>query len=418
MNRALAVGLKEDSGAVRVRLDGAFRDESGRAYPPGEHSLGVPVTLRPADPERCAFEIADFTIGIGFHWQRQRRAAFRGDLRVIRTREGLTAINDVPLETYVASVIGSEMSAASPDELLGAHAVISRSWLVAQVTPDDGEGTSRRVEETGPGHWRIEAWYGREGHRDFDVCADDHCQRYQGIPGENAGRAARAVSRTAGQYLVFEGEVCDARFHKCCGGMTESYRTAWDDKPVGYLVPVFDGEGPAPRVDERWLSDPGAKAYCNMADTRLLRDVLPGFDLETRDFFRWKVESPKDELSRLVSEKTGIEIGELEGMEPIRRGRSGRIVELEIRGSRAVLNVGKELEIRRLLSSSHLYSSAFVVRDLGNTMLLEGAGWGHGVGLCQIGAAVLADRGWAHTRILEHYYPGATIGSTSGAATR
>ncbi len=405
----IAVGLAEGRRSVRFRLRGSFRDETGKTHPPGEYAVSHPVTLTPQDPEKGAFELADFTIGIGFHWERRRSSAFQGDLRVIETPEGLDVINDVPLETYVASVIGSEMSASSPVELLRAHAVISRSWLVSQVIRDDGGSTSREVEETAPGEWRIRAWYGREGHAHFDVCADDHSQRYQGIPPQGAEHSVRAAAESAGRFLVYGEDVCDARFSKCCGGMTEAYAAAWDERPVPYLVPVFDGKGAVPEIDDAWMTNPRAAAYCNASDHDLLTRVLPGFDLETRDFFRWRVETPGDELSDRVREKSGIDVGRIERLVPIRRGRSGRIIELQIRGTKGLLNVGKEREIRRILSPSHLYSSAFVPGERGGSFVFEGAGWGHGVGLCQIGAAVLADRGWPYSRILAHYYPGTAV---------
>lgn len=419
IGRTLAVGLAEGRPSVRFRLRGSFRDETGKTHPPGEYAVSHPVALIPNDPEKGTFELADFTIGIGFHWERRRSSAFQGDLRIVRSPGGLTVINDVPLETYVASVIGSEMSASSPVELLRAHAVISRSWLVSQVTRDDGGGTFRKVDEIAPGEWRIQAWYGREGHAFFDVCADDHCQRYQGMPPQGSERAVRAAAETAGRFLVYGEEICDARFSKCCGGITEDYAAAWEERPVPYLVSVFDGEGPLPEIDDArmdarmhaWLTDASAAVYCNASDPDLLTRVLPGFDLETRDFFRWRVETPRDELSDRVREKSGVDVGRIERLVPIRRGRSGRIVELQVRGTKGLLNVGKELEIRRILSPSHLYSSAFVVGERGGSLVFEGAGWGHGVGLCQIGAAVLADRGWPYSRILAHYYPGTRIQS-------
>lgn len=406
----IAVGLVERRPSISLVLDGQFTNGSGEVVPSGRHTFTSPVTLHPTRPERDTFVLEDVTIGVGFHWQRSRRLGYRGSLRILLVQGLLTAINDVELETYVESVIGSEMSARSPVELLKAHAVISRSWLLARLEDPAGTGTFRRERQTGLREWEILSWYGREAHDAYDVCGDDHCQRYQGLPADRSDAVAEAVGETAGRVLTFGGKVCDTRFSKCCGGMTEDYRAAWEDIEIPYLRPVYDGAGEAPVIDEGWFGSSPA-AYCNTSDPHLLERVLPGFDRETRDFFRWRAGYTREELSALVLERSGIDLGEVRSLEPVERGASGRLVRLRIRGARGALVVGKELEIRRVLSRSHLYSSAFAVRQSGERFELAGAGWGHGVGLCQIGAAVMASSGMSSESILLHYYPGSSLTS-------
>jgi SpoIID/LytB domain protein len=252
-------------------------------------------------------------------------------------------------------------------------------------------------------------WYGREAHPDFDVCADDHCQRYQGITKAFSPAASEAVRATAGEMLLYKGSICDARFSKCCGGITEQYATAWEDEDIPYLTSVYDGPSPL-RSDnpETWIrSNP--PAYCNTQDKNLLGRILPGFDQETRDFYRWRVEYTAEELGALLKSRLGVDLGKITELQPLARGPSARIYRLKITGEGGFLIVGKELEIRRALSQSHLYSSAFVVDREAGRFVLRGAGWGHGVGLCQIGAAVMAEQGKGYKEILEHYYPGTTI---------
>ncbi len=399
----VSVGLMEGLPEIEVELLGAFADESGRRLGPGRHRLAAETTLVPLDPASFSFALDGVTIGIGFHWERKERQLFRGGLRVLRRPAGFTLVNDVPLEEYVTSVISSEMSATCPIELLKAHAVISRSWLKGPAASAPAPGPSE-----GPGE--VRRWYGREAHEDFEVCADDHCQRYQGITKAISPAAREAVRATEGEMLLFGGEVCDARFSKCCGGLTERYATAWDDQEVPYLVSVPDGlAGPPPRDLDAFLRSAPA-AFCNTSDAELLARLLPGFDQETRDFFRWRVAYGPDELAGIVRARLGVDLGPIENLTPLGRGPSGRIFRLRIRGERGALVVGKELEIRRALSRTHLYSSAFVVdRDEAGRFVLTGAGWGHGVGLCQIGAAVMAERGVAYRAILAHYYPGTEV---------
>jgi SpoIID/LytB domain protein len=386
----LAVGLIEGLKSVDIELLGNFTDGSGRKYSAGRYHFDTEVTLSPADAD-ASFAVEDIVIGVGFHWERKERQVFRGDLRLLR-RTGLTAINDVSLEEYVTSVISSEMSASCPLELLKAHAVISRSWLCyPKLYPESvgpGNVSIRRGDE-------ITRWYGREAHSDFDVCADDHCQRYQGITMAYSASVAEAARTTAGEVLHYDGKVCDARFSKCCGGLTEEYRSAWDDRVVPYLVSL-------PDTDEK------GQVYCDTTDKTLLAQILPGFDQETRDFYRWTVKYSAEEIRQLVLARLSEDVGTVLALEPLEHGPSGRIVRLQIRGAEKSLIIGKELEIRRALSRSHLYSSAFEVEQNGSTFVLHGKGWGHGVGLCQIGAAVMASRGKTYREILTHYYPGTT----------
>ena len=403
----VAVGLIEGRSAVEVELTGTFADASGQPYSSGRYRLTSEITLIPTDMASCAFALDDVTIGIGFHWERKERQAFHGALRLVRREAGLTAINEVALEEYVTSVISSEMSASCPLELLKAHAVISRSWL---WFPKASPARGRRAPSANPDANEIVRWYGREAHPDFDVCADDHCQRYQGITKAFAPAVADAVRATAGEFLRYRGEICDARFSKSCGGITERYATAWEDEAIPYLESVYDGSAQPPaHTAETWIrSNP--PAYCNADDADLLTRVLPGFDQETRDFFRWRVAYTREELADLIRSRLDVDLGPIRDLQPLARGPSGRIYRLKIVGARDHLVIGKELEIRRALSRSHLYSSAFVVDQDSGRFVLSGAGWGHGVGLCQIGAAVMAGAGKSYTDILRHYYRGATVG--------
>lgn len=401
----VSVGLIERQSAVEVELTGTFIDTSGQRCSPGRYRFTSEVTLAPSDLASCAFVLDDVTIGIGFHWERKERQAFRGTLRILKGEAGLTVVNDVPLEEYVTSVISSEMSASCPLELLKAHAVISRSWLwFPKANPStDQKEQSNRVDP----HESIR-WYGRESHPDFDVCADDHCQRYQGITKAFSPAAAEAVRATAGEFLRYRGSICDARFAKCCGGITERFATAWEDKEVPYLESVYDGPRQSSYSPETWIRS-APPAYCNTDDSELLSRVLPGFDQETRNFYRWRISYKANELADLIGAKIGADLGPIHSMEALARGPSGRIYRLKISGERDYIILGKELEIRRALSPTHLYSSAFVLDKDSDAFVLVGAGWGHGVGLCQIGAAVMANGGKTYTEILQHYYRGSTL---------
>jgi SpoIID/LytB domain protein len=402
----VAVGLVEARPAIEVELTGAFTDAAGKPYSSGRYRFASENILTPSDPAACAFALDDVTIGVGFHWQRQERQVFRGALRLVKRAAGLTAINDVALEEYVTSVISSEMSASCPLELLKAHAVISRSWLCfPKANPSNsGRGPAEALDSH-----EILRWYGREAHADFDVCADDHCQRYQGIAKAFSPAAAAAVRATAGEFLRYNGAICDARFSKSCGGITERYATAWEDEDIPYLRSVYDGPAPAnSHSPEAWIRS-SPPAYCNTNDAALLARVLPGFDQETSDFYRWRIAYTPEELAEVVRARLAMNLGSIRSVQALARGPSGRIFRLKLIGDRDYLILGKELEIRRALSRTHLYSSAFVVDQEPGRFVLRGAGWGHGVGLCQIGAAVMATEGKTYTEILQHYYTGATV---------
>ena len=402
----VSVGLIEGQSAVEVELIGTFTDIAGKSYNPGRHRLTSEITLTPSALASSSFALDEVTIGIGFHWQRKERQVFRGALRVVKQEAGLTVINDVPLEEYVTSVISSEMSASCPLELLKAHAVISRSWLwFPKANPvRSGSGQNARIDSH-----EILRWYGREAHPGFDVCADDHCQRYQGVTKTFSPAAAQAVRATAGEFLRYNGAICDARFSKCCGGITERYATAWEDNDIPYLESIYDGPaGFLSHDPETWIRS-APPAYCNTRDSELLSRILPGFDQETRDFYRWQVTYTPEELAELIKSRLGVDLGPIRDLDALARGPSGRIYRLKITGERDYIIIGRELEIRRALSRTHLYSSAFVVDKESDRLVLKGAGWGHGVGLCQIGAAVMANEGKTYKEILQHYYRGTSI---------
>jgi SpoIID/LytB domain protein len=384
----LSVGLSEGREAVELELLGTYVDPANRTYLSGRYRFTSEIELLPKTPD-AAFALDDMTIGIGFHWERKERQAFRGGVRILK-RAGLSVINEVSLEDYVTSVISSEMSASCPMELLKAHAVISRSWLCYPKFHPESVGPGNVSRREGD---EIIRWYGREAHGDFDVCADDHCQRYQGVTKAHSPAVVEATAATAGELLRYAGKVCDARFSKCCGGVVEEYRTAWDDRDVPYLVALPD-------------TDENGEVYCDTDNKELLARILPGFDQETRDFYRWTVKYSGEEVRELVQARLGEDIGVVRAIEPLQRGPSGRIIRLRLEGEAKTLVIGKELEIRRVLSRSHLYSSAFDVERTDGGFVLHGKGWGHGVGLCQIGAAVMASRGKTYRQILSHYYPG------------
>lgn len=363
----------------------------------GEFTFGCPdrpMLFQPADAEGC-FTLRGVTIGIGFHWQRQEDQKFRGSLLLLSDGGKAVAIDVVPVETYLTSVISSEMSASASLELLKAHAVISRSWLLAMINkscsrtqPSDAGRQPSRHEQLNPDS--VIRWYDSEAHQIFDVCADDHCQRYQGISRQTNQHVVEAISQTRGQVLTYRGELCDARFSKCCGGMTEVFETCWEPVSHPYLVTK-----PCP--------------YCHTNDRRILFQVLNSYDQETNDFYRWTVSYTMSQLSDLVRRKSGIDFGLIRDLIPMERSEAGRIIRLKIVGDRRTVTVGKELEIRKWLSESHLYSSAFDVEHTADGIVLHGRGWGHGVGLCQIGAAVMGDQGIPYEDILQFYYPGTQL---------
>ena len=356
----------------------------------------------------ATFSIPDITIGIDFHWQRKELQVFRGSLVLMVEKGKIVVVNRLNAEDYLLSVISSEMSAENSIEFLKAHAVISRSWLLAP--PASGNHTEESADE------RIR-WYGRDAHTLFDVCADDHCQRYQGIGRSLSEAVTKAVEETKGEVLWYDGAICDARFSKCCGGVTERFSTCWEDIDPDYLKPLSDNGGgdvlPLDLTTEEgaraWIMDSGRDAYCNTHDKNLISRIMNSYDCETPDFFRWKVEYGRDELSSIFAERTGLDIGRIVSLVPLERGSSGRIIRLEVVGQKGKVTIGKELEIRRSLSRSHLYSSAFIVEEDPERITLYGAGWGHGVGLCQIGAAVMGEKGFDYKSILLHYFSGAQL---------
>jgi stage II sporulation protein D len=355
-----------------------------------------------------AFTLFNVTIGNRFHWERMEDQTFQGDLILRPRKDGtIVAINEIPLENYLRSVISSEMSAEAPIEFLKAHAILSRSWLLAGLSrKEKTKETSIPAEKITEGE--VIRWYDREDHDLFDVCSDDHCQRYQGITKIVSKQAEEAVRETRGMVITFQGEICDARYSKACGGITEEFDTAWDDKQVSYLTSISDApvSHQPVRTEEEgsvWiLSEP--EAYCNTKDESLLNKILPNFDRETKSFFRWRVEYSRKELEEILREKSGFDFGTLQEIVTLSRGPSGRVSRLKIVGSKKSMVVGKELEIRRWLSPSHLYSSAFIVAVEDDRFIFHGAGWGHGVGLCQIGAAVMATKGFSAEEILRHYF--------------
>ena len=424
---------------------GTYRGEEQVTFAEGgilwRGNLYQELTFTPLE-EAASFSLYNVVIGINFHWERRETQIFQGTLRFVVHEGKITAINELPVEDYLISVISSEMKATSPLEFLKAHAVVSRSWLYAQMEkrrtlaaqPDSGGFFSLVKSDT-----EYVRWYDREDHTIFDVCADDHCQRYQGITKATSEAVVQAVLATRGQVLMHNGAICDARFSKCCGGVTEEFETCWEDKHFPYLEAVRDTDpdkdSPLPDLTqeseaEQWIrSTP--RAFCNTQNKRVLAHILNNYDQETTDFYRWKVHYTQAELAELIRTRTKTDYGDIIDLIPQQRGRSGRITRLLIVGTKRTLCIGKELEIRRTLSPTHLFSSAFVVdkemHPIGTTeteaidtidttpptvpaaFTLIGAGWGHGVGLCQIGAAVMGERGYPYDNILLHYYPGANI---------
>jgi SpoIID/LytB domain protein len=423
----ITVGIVDRQAGVSGRLDGNFRGEefgpvsgSFSAKPEAgmivlmdeaRHEIARSPSIRLTSGQ--AFTLFLVTIGTRFHWERKQDQTFQGDLILHPRKDGtLAAINEIPLEDYLTSVISSEMSGAAPIEFLKAHAILSRSWLLAALDRKErGQHKASPPSEVTGGE--VRRWYDRGDHDLFDVCGDDHCQRYQGIPKTGSRQAEEAVRETCGRVITYQNEICDARYSKACGGITEDFDTAWEDKRVPYLTSIPDASAPHQPIGTEegasaWiLSNP--ETYCNTKDEGLLERILPDFDRETKRFFRWTVEYARTELEVILQEKSGLDFGTLQEIIPLRRGPSGRISRLRIVGSKRSMVVGKELEIRRWLSRTHLYSSAFVVTMEGGRVILRGAGWGHGVGLCQIGAAVMADRGFSAEQILKHYFQGVEV---------
>lgn len=387
-----------------------------------ENALYDELLFEPTDAQ-SSFTLEDVTIGVNFHWERKEAQTFLGKLRFIVEDNNICAINELPVETYLTSVISSEMRATSSLELLKAHAVISRSWLLAQMEQRKADNNNADKQ---PSFFKtdeeIVRWYDREDHKRFDVCADDHCQRYQGITKAANKHVVEAIQQTAGEILTSHGEICDARYSKCCGGAVEEFQYCWENIKKPYLQALPDtlpDSTPLPdltdeAVARQWiLSSPDA--FCNTTDQKVLSQVLNDFDQETTDFYRWSQTYSQAEVKQLLEEKLEVQFGDIIDLVPLSRGKSGRIYRLKIVGKERTLIIGKELEIRRALSKSHLYSSAFIVEKadikdgVPQKFIIKGAGWGHGVGLCQIGAAMMGKQGYRYEEILLHYYKGAGI---------
>jgi len=376
------------------------------------------LLFEPINAEKASFTLQGVTIGVSFHWKRQEDQTFKGALHLIVEDGKLTPVNVLSVEDYLLSVISSEMSANASLELLKAHAVISRSWLLAQIHPEE---TVKPVELDPdiPGLMKdtpeeLVKWWDHDDHKNFDVCADDHCQRYQGITRATTEKVEQAILATWGQVLIHSGALCDARFSKSCGGVMEEFENCWEPHHHDYLEARRDGEDEEDNATEWILSTPSA--FCNTTDPEILSQVLNDYDQETKDFYRWKVEYTQDELAALIKERTGTDYGRIRDLQPVARGTSGRLYRLRIVGEKLERIIGKELTIRYALSPSCLYSSAFVVEkhDVADDgypakFVLRGAGWGHGAGLCQIGAAVMGAKGYNYKQILLHYFVGASI---------
>src|SRR4030042_860338 len=381
-----------------------------------------PLLLIPEDIPESSFTLHAVTIGVDFHWQRKEDQVFRGRLRIIIEDDKIPGVNVLSIEDYLTSVISSEMRATSSEEFLKAHAVISRSWLLAQIEKSSNIGKEGKQYNA---HIRTEdeviRWYDRADHTSYDVCADDHCQRYQGITRASTPAVVKVIENTYGEVMTYDGAICDARYYKCCGGMTELFENVWEPVNHPYLQRVIDNPVPlegfslemdSEETTRKWIFGNPA-AFCNTTDREILSQVLNDYDQETNAFYRWKVSYSQKELSELVKARTGLDFGNIIDLIPLERGVSGRIKRLKIEGTLKTMIIGKELEIRKSLSKSHLYSSCFFVERTGDgenvKFILHGAGWGHGVGLCQIGAAVMGAKGYKYNEILDHYFPGAQL---------
>jgi stage II sporulation protein D len=380
------------------------------------------LLLIPQNSFTSSFILQEVIIGVDFHWQRSEDQVFKGKLKLFIENGKVTVVNVLSVEDYLVSVISSEMKATASKEFLKAHAVISRSWLLAQLekTRDLRRG-SKKFESNSVSPDEIIRWYDREDHKNFDVCADDHCQRYQGITRASTPQVEEVIKETSGEVLAYNGNICDTRYYKCCGGVTELFENVWEPVSHPYLQKVVD----VPSVSEKsgtnledeetavkWiLANPDS--FCNTSDKQVLSQVLNDYDQETNDFFRWKVVYNQNELSDLVRMRTGIDFGIITDLSALKRGASGRIIRLRIKGTKRTMILGKELEIRKALSKSHLYSSCFIVEKIigkeETKFIFYGAGWGHGVGLCQIGAAVMGSKGYSYREILAHYFRNAIL---------
>jgi SpoIID/LytB domain protein len=382
------------------------------------------VLFEPIDPGIESFLIKDVIIGLKFHWERKEKQRFAGTLKIMKDNGKLTAIDIISIESYLSSVISSEMNAKSSLQLLKSQAIVSRSWLLAQLERSKllkKEKTKSKNEFISENE--IIRWYDKEDHKHFDVCADDHCQRYQGITKIISDVARQAIEQTRGMVLTYDEKLCDARYSKSCGGITESFVNVWEPIHIAYLTSVIDYKYEPENFDlnfviehnaSKWIKG-NAPSFCNLTDRKIISHVLNDFDQETKNFYRWKVEYTQEELRELIKSNTQMDFGNIIDLIPIERGDSARIIRLNIKGTKKEFTFGKELEIRRILSKTHLYSSAFIVEkgDIENEVpqkfTFYGAGWGHGVGLCQIGAAFMASKGYQFDEILFHYFTGTKL---------
>jgi len=380
------------------------------------------IIFEPGDPAADSFLLKDVPIGKKFHWERKEKQRFTGSLKLLRENDKVWVINILPVSQYLVSVISSEMNSKSSLNLLKAHAIVSRSWLLAQK-----ERMKRNEKINYKSFFQNEnesiRWNDREDHTLFDVCADDHCQRYQGISKIVTENSRNAVAQTKGIVMVYNDEICDARYSKCCGGITESFENVWEPVKHEYLSSVIDYKFEPENYNLDFSSEPNVvkwikskpNAFCNTADSRILNHVLQDYDRETKDFYRWVVEYSQEQISEIIKSKTGIDFGDILDIAPVERGDSSRLIKIKIEGSKKTLTFGKELEIRKILSDTHLYSSAVIIekKDEKNGVpqkfTIYGAGWGHGVGLCQIGAAVMAAQGYQFDEILLHYFKDAKL---------
>lgn len=390
----------------------------------GKIEITDEIIFEPQEPESDSFLLRDVLIGVKFHWERREKQRFTHSLKLIKDDGKIVAVNIIPIEKYLTSVISSEMSAHCSLPMLKATAVVSRSWLLAQIEKSKSiksEHTNyKSIYQTED---ELIKWYDREDHKLFDVCADDHCQRYQGVTKVTSEAAKKAVEQTAGIVLLEGDHILDARFSKSCGGISESFENVWEPVKHPCLTSVYDYKFIADDFDDDFSKEENAKkwikgnppAFCNTQDPKILNQILLDYDQETKDFYRWKIDFTQSQLSDLIKRKSGIDFGLIKDLVPIQRGFSSRIIKLKIVGTKKTLTIGKELEIRRTLSETHLYSSAFYVEKFGDLdgvpekFLLYGAGWGHGVGLCQIGSAVMAEQGYQFDEILIHYFKGAKL---------
>jgi SpoIID/LytB domain protein len=383
------------------------------------------ILFEPADPESESFVIRDVVIGLKFHWERKEKLRFNYSLKIIKDSDKIIAINLLPLEKYLASVISSEMSAKCSLEMLKAQAVVARSWILSQMEKSKSiKKTKLNYESEIKLESEIIKWYDREDHKLFDVCADDHCQRYQGITKITSETSRKAVRQTRGIVLTSDGKICDTRYSKCCGGITEAFENVWEPVKHKYMSSLFDYKYEPENFNADFSNEENARkwitgkpsSFCNTNDIKILQQILIDYDRETKDFFRWKVVYKQKEITDIIREKSGFDFGDIIDLQPLERGSSARLIKLKIVGTKKTLTIGKELEIRRMLSKTHLYSSAIVTDKVGkgipDEFIIYGAGWGHGVGLCQIGAAVMAEKGFMFDEIVLHYFLNAKLTRT------